>query len=140
MRGIMYTVFNQLVYTPLQEAQEFDAAMRTLSRVKAMRQRLLGKGLHRLTRDGGLKKLGMGSLGNYSLQQLGMHGNTAHELATVERYLENRPVTESMYEDGRLNFSQVLQLVRKVKAEDEAVWAELAVNLSVVELKEALKS
>ncbi|MBM3463109.1 MAG: hypothetical protein FJX76_13485 [Armatimonadetes bacterium] len=116
-----------------------DRRLRVLARGSALVQRAIGKGLALMAEVNGFQALGYSTLNAYARQRLGISGRHARELAAIEKRMPGFPCIDRAYQEGRLNFSQVREMLRYLELIDDADWAKVAEGLTVSQLKEGLQ-
>jgi len=121
-------------------AHMLDRRLRVLARASSLVQRAIGKALVLLAEVNGFQAMGYSTLDAYAAQRLGMTGRHARALAAIERRLPGFPRIDRAYQEGRLNFSQVQEMLRYIEPIDDADWAVLAEGLTLTELKEGLQA
>jgi len=119
----------------LEVAMTLDKRLRVLSRGSALVQRAVGKGLALLAETSGFQALGYSTLDAYARQRLGVSGRHARDLAAIEKRMPGFPCIDLAYQEGRLNFSQVREMLRYIEPIDDADWARVAEGLTVSQLK-----
>ncbi|HUQ05597.1 MAG TPA: HNH endonuclease signature motif containing protein [Kofleriaceae bacterium] len=84
------------------------------------------------------RQLGMASMLEYVERVLGHGPKAAHERLRVARELKELPLTRAALEQGRLSFSAVRELSRKVTAKTEGEWLELVRGKCLREIEDLL--
>jgi len=122
------------------EAEKLDAILYSLSRVRTVTERILGRGLMMLSQNEGLLRLSYANLNDYVCQCLGIGERFAQELRTLETRLPSYPLVAAAYEQGTLCKSKVRALIAAIRPEEEALWVSRAQDLTVRQLNAALKA
>jgi hypothetical protein len=84
------------------------------------------------------RELGMASMLEYVERVLGHGPKVAHERLRVARELMELPMTRAALEEGRVSFSAVRELSRKVTAKTEGEWLEAVHGKCLREIEELL--
>ena len=111
---------------PIREfAFEMDQRLFLLAHAQSLFQRALAQGLLLLSEDDGLARLGYRSLGDYSLERLGMSPRQAQQLRAVATGLKELPCLDAAWASGEVKYCVVRLLAGRIPRVEDPLWAEV---------------
>ncbi len=108
-----------------------DRHLRRLGRMRNPLELRLARLLGRLEKSSRYLDLGFARLSDYVTERLGISTRRMLDLLTMDRRLENLPMSSEAFASGRITASQLRALLRVMTPETEAEWLEKAARLNV---------
>ena len=108
------------------------------NRFTAVAERALGFYLHDFEQRGLFKKYGFSSTVHFAFIKLQLPPKKTRELIRTARTLEDLPLTDQAFSDGKLSWSAVREITRVATRETEKEWIEFAQNKNLRQIERAV--